>query len=86
MPTSVLIPACVEACAGKVSPLTGDPILVVAAGGIYNGKGLAAALAYGAAGAWVGTRFICAEEAGASKAHQDAVITADHNGASIPTA
>lgn len=53
--------------------------MVVAAGGIYNGKGLAAALAYGASGVWVGTRFICAEEAGASRAHQEAVITADHN-------
>ncbi|KAL8279822.1 hypothetical protein RQP46_007672 [Phenoliferia psychrophenolica] len=79
VPTSVLIPACVEECEGKKSPLTGGPVLVVAAGGIYNGKGLAAALAFGAAGAWVGTRFICAEEAGASRAHQDAVLTADHN-------
>ncbi|KAK4699610.1 nitronate monooxygenase, partial [Phenoliferia sp. Uapishka_3] len=79
VPASILIPACVDECRGKKSPLTGGPVLVVGAGGIYNGKGLAASLAYGAAGVWVGTRFICAEEAGASKAHQDAVLTAGHN-------
>ena len=38
------------------SPLTGEPALVVAAGGIYNGRSLAAALMQGAAGVWVGTR------------------------------
>lgn len=36
---------------------------VVAAGGIGNGRGLAAVLAAGAAGAWIGTRFLVAEEA-----------------------
>jgi nitronate monooxygenase len=36
---------------------------VVAAGGIATGRGLAAVLAAGAAGAWIGTRFLVAEEA-----------------------
>ncbi len=36
---------------------------VVAAGGIADGRGVAAALALGAAGAWVGTRFLFSEEA-----------------------
>jgi nitronate monooxygenase len=36
---------------------------VVAAGGIGNGRGLAAVLAAGAAGAWIGTRFLVATEA-----------------------
>lgn len=36
---------------------------VVAAGGIADGAGLAAVLAAGAAGAWIGTRFLAAEEA-----------------------
>ena len=36
---------------------------VVAAGGIADGRGLAAVLALGAAGAWVGTRFLAATEA-----------------------
>ncbi|KAM0751476.1 2-nitropropane dioxygenase [Meredithblackwellia eburnea MCA 4105] len=79
VPTSILIPACADEIAGKKSSLTGEPILLVAAGGIYNGAGLAAALAYGATGVWVGTRFVCAEEAGASRAHQEAVLTSDHN-------
>ncbi len=38
--TSVLIPATVDVCAGKESPLTGKPVLVVAAGGIYDGRGV----------------------------------------------
>ena len=36
---------------------------VIAAGGIADGRGLAAALALGAAGVWMGTRFLLAEEA-----------------------
>ncbi|KAF3938990.1 hypothetical protein ABW19_dt0204169 [Dactylella cylindrospora] len=75
VPTSILIPTVVELCKGKKSPLTGQDVLVVAAGGIFNGKGLASVLAMGASAAWVGTRFILAEEAGAPKAHQEAVIT-----------
>jgi NAD(P)H-dependent flavin oxidoreductase YrpB (nitropropane dioxygenase family) len=50
--------------------------MVVAAGGIFNGKSLAASLMMGAEAVWVGTRFILAEEAGAPKAHQEAVRTA----------
>ncbi|ORY68037.1 2-nitropropane dioxygenase [Leucosporidium creatinivorum] len=78
-PTSILIPACVEAVKGRKSPLTGKQVEVVAAGGIHNGAGLAAALSFGASAVWVGTRFICAEEAGAPKAHQEAVISAGPN-------
>ena len=37
-------------------------IPVIAAGGIYDGRGLAAALALGAVGVQVGTRFMCAQE------------------------
>ncbi|KAJ3521599.1 hypothetical protein NM688_g8997 [Phlebia brevispora] len=43
-PFSVLIPACVDLCTNTKSPLTGQPVLVVAAGGIADGRGLAAAL------------------------------------------
>lgn len=78
VPTSILIPTVVDLCKGKKSPLTGQDVLVVAAGGIFNGKGLAAVLAMGASAAWVGTRFILAEEAGAPKAHQEAVITSGY--------
>jgi NAD(P)H-dependent flavin oxidoreductase YrpB (nitropropane dioxygenase family) len=51
----------VDLCRDKKSPLTGEPIYVVAAGGIYNGRGLAAALCWGAQAVWVGTRFVCAK-------------------------
>jgi NAD(P)H-dependent flavin oxidoreductase YrpB (nitropropane dioxygenase family) len=44
-PFSILIPAVVDICKGAKSPLTGNPIIVVAAGGIADGRGLAAALA-----------------------------------------
>jgi len=41
------------------------PIPVLAAGGIGDGRGLAAALAMGCAGVWVGTRFLATHEGGA---------------------
>jgi Nitronate monooxygenase len=41
---SILIPAVVDLCNGAKSPLTGEPVIVVAAGGIADGRGLAAAL------------------------------------------
>jgi NAD(P)H-dependent flavin oxidoreductase YrpB (nitropropane dioxygenase family) len=53
------------------------------AGGVYRGSSLAAALSFGATGVWVGTRFVCAEEAGASKKHQEAVIGAGYDGEHI---
>jgi NAD(P)H-dependent flavin oxidoreductase YrpB (nitropropane dioxygenase family) len=76
VPTTVLIPAVVKLCEGKFSPMTGKPVQVVAAGGIYNGQTVAAALMLGASAVWVGTRFILTDEAGAPKAHQEAVRTA----------
>jgi NAD(P)H-dependent flavin oxidoreductase YrpB (nitropropane dioxygenase family) len=76
VPTSILIPTVVELCKKHKSPLTGKPVMVVAAGGIFNGKSLAASLMMGASAVWVGTRFILADEAGAPKAHQEAVRTA----------
>lgn len=44
-PFSILIPAVVDLCKDAKSPLTGEPVIVVAAGGIADGRGLAAALA-----------------------------------------
>ena len=76
VPTTVLIPACVQICKGKKSPLTGKQIPVIAAGGIHNGQMLAASLMMGADAVWVGTRFILVEEAGAPKSHKEAVQTA----------
>lgn len=79
VPTTVLIPAVVDAVKGHKSPLTGKPVQVIAAGGIHNGQLLASALMMGASAVWVGTRFVLTEEAGAPKAHKEAVRTAGHD-------
>jgi NAD(P)H-dependent flavin oxidoreductase YrpB (nitropropane dioxygenase family) len=76
VPTTVLIPACVQICKGKKSPLTGKQVEVIAAGGIHDGKMLAASLMMGAGAVWVGTRFILADEAGAPQSHKESVRTA----------
>lgn len=47
---------------------------VVAAGGIASGRGLAAVLAAGAAGAWIGTPFLLAEEARNGERARDRII------------
>jgi NAD(P)H-dependent flavin oxidoreductase YrpB (nitropropane dioxygenase family) len=78
-PFSILIPACVDICKGAKSPLTGEPVVVVAAGGIADGRGLAAALSYGASGVWVGTRFVASEEAGAPPMHKELVLSAGYD-------
>jgi NAD(P)H-dependent flavin oxidoreductase YrpB (nitropropane dioxygenase family) len=75
VPTTILIPTVVELCKGKTSPMTGQPVQVIAAGGIFNGQSLAAALMLGASAVWVGTRFVLSDEAGAPRAHQEAVRT-----------
>lgn len=74
--TSILIPAVVDVARQYTSVITGKPAMVVAAGGIYNGRSLAAMLSFGAVGAWVGTRFVAAEEAGCSQLHKEAVVSA----------
>ncbi|KAF7796870.1 hypothetical protein EIP86_008055 [Pleurotus ostreatoroseus] len=78
-PFSILIPACVDLCRNAKSPLTGQPVIVVAAGGIADGRGLAAALSYGAAGVWVGTRFVASVEAGAPPRHKELVVSAGYD-------
>jgi nitronate monooxygenase len=49
---------------------------VLAAGGISNARGLAAVLAAGAAGAWVGTAFLACPEGDQPPAYRDAVVAA----------
>ncbi|CDO70759.1 hypothetical protein BN946_scf184798.g74 [Trametes cinnabarina] len=78
-PFSILIPAVVDLCKNAKSPLTGEPVIVVAAGGISDGRGLAAALSYGASGVWVGTRFVASVEAGAPKIHKELVLSAGYD-------
>lgn len=74
---SILIPAVVDVARKYKSPLTGQPAMVVAAGGIYNGRSLASSLMQGAQGVWVGTRFVASTEAGCSKMHKENVVSAD---------
>jgi nitronate monooxygenase len=52
------------------------PTPVLAAGGIGDGRGLAAALAVGCEGVWVGTRFLAAEESGALDVQREAILKA----------
>lgn len=79
IPQGILVPAVVDVAKRFTSPLTGKPAMVVAAGGVYDGRGLASALMLGAVGVWVGTRFVAAEESGASRMHKEAVVTAGFN-------
>jgi len=76
--TSILLPKVVDAVKGHKSPLTGEQVLVVGAGGIFDGRGLAMALTAGCSGVWVGTRFIASEEAGAGPYHKRSVVDADY--------
>jgi len=66
--TMPLVPQIVDA--------VGDRVPVVAAGGIFDGRGLAAAISLGADGVWMGTRFIASPEARAVAGYKDALIGA----------
>ncbi|MBU2548916.1 MAG: nitronate monooxygenase [Proteobacteria bacterium] len=62
-----LWPQAIDACA---------PTPVLAAGGIGDGRGLAAALACGCPGVWVGTRFLATTEGGALDIQKEAIVKA----------
>ena len=68
--TLPLVPAVVDAV---------SPTPVVAAGGIADGRGLAAVLALGALGAWIGTRFLASEEATIHPRYRERLLEADEN-------
>merc|ERR1719382_2013936 len=57
----------------------GVEVPVVAAGGIFDGRGLGASLMLGAVGVWVGTRFIACEEANAGPVHKKRIMEAQSN-------
>jgi enoyl-[acyl-carrier protein] reductase II len=58
----------------QIVDTVGERVPVVAAGGIVDGRGLAAALALGADGVWVGTRFIATPEARGVRGYKDALL------------
>lgn len=64
----------------------GDRVPVVAAGGIGGARGLAAVLAAGAAGAWVGTALLATEEAAGSEDAKARVLAADETSTVYTTA
>ncbi len=73
--TMALVPQVVDAVGSKV--------VVVAAGGLFDGRGLAAALALGADGVWIGTRFIATPEARAVNGYKEALIATGEDGTVI---
>ncbi|MEO1061859.1 MAG: nitronate monooxygenase [Actinomycetota bacterium] len=63
--TFTIVPAVVDAI---------GPTPVLAAGGVADGRGVAAALTLGAAGVWVGTRYLTSHEADANAGYQARVL------------
>ena len=54
-----------------------SPVPVLAAGGLADGAGLAAALALGASGILLGTRFLATNEAPLDAYYKDAIVASD---------
>ena len=67
VPTTVLLPQVVDAVAGRVP--------VIAAGGFFDGRGLVAALAYGASGIAMGTRFLLTSDSSVPQAVKEYYIS-----------
>ncbi len=67
IPTSLLVPACVDQV----------DVPIVAAGGFKDGRGLVAALAWGAKGIAMGTRFVLTQESPVPTATTDRFLAAD---------
>lgn len=70
VPTTLLLPTVLDAV----------DIPVVAAGGFFDGRGLAAALSYGAAGVGMGTRFLLTRDSTVPDAVKQRYLAADLNG------
>ena len=75
--TMALLPQVIDAVEG---------VPVLAAGGIGDGRGLAASLAMGCAGVWVGTRFLATEEGGALPVNKQRIIDSSDEGTRVSTA
>ena len=73
--TMALIPQVVDALGGRVP--------VVGAGGIGDGRGVAAALMLGAEGAWIGTAFLATTEAGISGPQKQALVEGRDEGTTV---
>jgi nitronate monooxygenase len=73
--TMPLVPAVVDAV----------DVPVLATGGIADGRGLASALALGASGAWIGTRFVASAESAAHDRYKDEVVGSESEDAVLVT-
>jgi NAD(P)H-dependent flavin oxidoreductase YrpB (nitropropane dioxygenase family) len=67
VPTSILLPQVVDAVGGRIP--------VVAAGGFFDGRGLVAALAYGADGIAMGTRFLLTSDSSVPQSVKEYYLT-----------
>ncbi len=74
--TMALVPGCIDAA---------YPVPVLAAGGIGDGRGLAAALAMGCVGVWVGTRFLATTEGGAPESIKRHIVEASDESTKVST-
>lgn len=75
VPTTLLLPSVLDALRG-----IGSSMPVVAAGGFFDGRGLAAALGYGAAGIGMGTRFLLTADSAVPQAVKELYLSHDVNG------
>ncbi len=76
--TMALVPQVVDA--------VGDRVPVVAAGGLFDGRGLAAALSLGADGVWLGTRFIATPEARTVAGYKETLLGLHEDGTVVSRA
>ncbi|WP_419662990.1 2-nitropropane dioxygenase [Desulfosarcina variabilis str. Montpellier] len=75
--TMALLPAAIDAA---------SPVPVLAAGGIGDGRGVAASLAMGCIGVWIGTRFLATDEGGALPVNKQRIISSTDEDTRVSTA
>jgi NAD(P)H-dependent flavin oxidoreductase YrpB (nitropropane dioxygenase family) len=80
VPTTLLLPSVLDALHDA-----GADIPVVAAGGFFDGRGLAAALSYGAAAVGMGTRFLLTRESTVPQQVKELYLTTDLTGTVVTT-
>lgn len=73
--TLALIPQVVDA--------VGDKVPVIGAGGISDGRGIAAAMMLGASGVWVGSAFLASVEAGIFDGQKQAIVESNEEGTTV---
>ncbi len=75
--TMALLPAAIDAA---------RPVPVLAAGGIGDGRGVAAALSMGCLGVWIGTRFLATKEGGALDVNKEKILQSTDEDTRVSTA